>query len=73
MQFYYGNSLHRSDLISYSRYVDGRICDSLSAQFRYSLYIDTVTVLLHTDESGVGNRGFELSFKAIGIVCEFCA
>lgn len=66
MQFYYDNSLHRYNLVRYSGYVDGRICDSQSGRFLYTLLTETATVFFHTDASGSGSRGFELSFKAMG-------
>ena len=66
MQFYYDNSLRSEDLVRYSGYVEGRICDSQSGRFLYSLLTETATVFFHTDESGSGSQGFQLSFKAIG-------
>ena len=66
MQFYYGDSLHSDDLVRYSGYVGGRICDSQAGNFSYSIPTEVATVFFHTDRSGSGSHAFQLLFKAIG-------
>ena len=66
MQFYYGNSLNSADLVRYSGYVEGRLCNAQDGRFLYSLFSQTVTVFFHTDGSGSGSRGLQISFTALG-------
>jgi hypothetical protein len=67
VQFYRGNSLRSEDLVVYLMHADnnGRFCDSKSGLFLYTLS-EMATVFLHTDGSGSGSQGFQLSFKAVG-------
>lgn len=67
MQIYYGTELNSANLARFSGTTEGRICDNLGyTSLIYTIYSETVTVYFHTDASGSGTRGLEVTFTAVG-------
>ena len=64
VQFYHGSLLNNVNLVGYS--VNGRICSPYARQSLYILHSEVATVYFHTDGSGSGDRGLQVSFTAIG-------
>lgn len=66
VQFYYGTTLNSNNIVRISGTTDGRICDNRGYTLTYRMYTELITVYFHTDGSGSGSRGLDLSFNAIG-------
>ena len=66
VQFYYGNELTSSNIVRFSGTSEGRICDNRGYSLIYTIFSDVVTVLFHTDASGSGRQGLDLTLTAVG-------
>ena len=66
VQMYFGNDLNSGNLVGFFGYSNGRICDDRDSFRRFYVYTDHLTVYFHTDGSGSGRRGLEVSFTARG-------
>ena len=67
VQIYYEAELNPANVARFSGTTQGRICDNRGYNLRYTIFDTTVTVFIHTDSSGSGNRGVNVTFTAIGM------
>ena len=68
VQIYRGASIAPGDLVVYSGFPEGRICESSASRFIFSLEVEVLTFYYHTDgRNSISNaQGLEISFEPKG-------
>ena len=73
MELYVSNTLISERILTSSTFIsyglqtpEGRFCDNRGYTLTLSIPYDIMTVYFHTDGSGSGTRGLNVTFTAIG-------
>ena len=73
MELYFTNTLISERILTSSSFIsyglqtpEGRLCDNRGYSLTLNIPYDILTVYFHTDGSGSGARGLNVSFTAIG-------